>query len=964
MTQFPKKYNYKNIKLKKIENNLWTKIYSRLFPGDQKIHPGCLYSMVIQDYYSKINSRFSDNSELNIGFWLSSKWYSKLNSLSLNLNQLQLDLKKQSRQNIKFIDKLWFDNSFDQRSSIFSEDFNVFLRKVFVDLYKSWKISNHKEVVARSKDFQTNVIKNNLKIETKEVKEFVLKYFIESKWITILIPTINIETIFSDVAVAVNPQDKRYKKLIWQNVIIPIINKSIPIIWEDSVDSFSWTWVVRINPWHDEYWLKIAQKHSLPTNIFAIDTNWMFTDCAWEFSNKPVKDFLWNIIKYIDDIWNLDSTKSVQYDALFDCKSGEELYTITLDQRNIKYDYAVDYLINQIEDRNISIYPIDKVSNILWYLRDLWSVNISNKSIAWVLIPILQSKDSDFFVVNQDILIEKYNLYKSNKNIVPALIVLNLILDNQLNDRFSVEEIIDVLFDFDFWNQSTKISKYIGIYDSLGYGKWLKDLENLLWKMNDDIEKISLFSDMLENSFAIKKDGDLFYLDFSEVFWVDDSISLQRLDSFSKEFIDCARFLYKEELGFNDWSYSNIKHYSNTFIWAFDEIGFPTNLLLLWLEYSKTLMFSELFFYLNLVDQKWNKINNYNSKFLTKELSEVFEIYWSDLLRLIFLTLDKIDNNISYDIYKIADLNSFINKVWNANRYIYNNYFKTDRQIGIDDLINNKELHITDYDNWILHSLKSLVEDIKYQLREKKIMDIPAKILNFISNDLCDKYIEAIKIYNNKNTNSVALFSFIVSFKLLKPFCPFFIQELEDIFYNEILNHVNYNITDVSNLVLKDKNYKINIFMDIINKLRNIKLNLWVKKHEKIDVFVQANPEFLSFLSENEDLFRVLLNTWDIDYIRLHEDIPVWYDSDNVININIGAKKMPDQIEVTKDVLVDIQNDLETKREYLQHMKSLIVSIIWTAPIEIITKKKQEIQSLQLEIEDLELSLNKLKMKN
>ena len=161
-----------------------------------------------------------------------------------------------------------------------------------------------KRLVARSQELQTNISKANTLTKTKKIKEFWIKYFIESKGVSITVPAKHIHTIFADVAIAVNPQDKRYKKLIWQNVIIPIINKNIPIIWDETVDSFQWSWAVRITPWHDEYGLQVAQKHNLPTDVFAVDVQGNFTEHAGEFSGKPIESFIENIETYIDDIWN------------------------------------------------------------------------------------------------------------------------------------------------------------------------------------------------------------------------------------------------------------------------------------------------------------------------------------------------------------------------------------------------------------------------------------------------------------------------------------------------------------------------------------------------------------------------------------------------------------------------------------------------------------------------------------
>jgi valyl-tRNA synthetase len=89
---------------------------------------------------------------------------------------------------------------------------------------------------------------------------------------TIQIATTRPETIFADVAVAVHPNDKRYKNLIRKTAIIPLINASVPIISDDSVDMEFGTGALKITPSHDFTDYKIGQKHNLPQSV-CIDTS-------------------------------------------------------------------------------------------------------------------------------------------------------------------------------------------------------------------------------------------------------------------------------------------------------------------------------------------------------------------------------------------------------------------------------------------------------------------------------------------------------------------------------------------------------------------------------------------------------------------------------------------------------------------------------------------------------------------
>lgn len=97
----------------------------------------------------------------------------------------------------------------------------------------------------------------------------------------ITIATTRPETIFADVAVAVNPKDKRYEKLIGTKAKIPIINREVPIIADNLVDIKFGTGALKITPGHDAFDFEIGQKHSLPT-VSVIDG-------AGRMTNTPEK---------------------------------------------------------------------------------------------------------------------------------------------------------------------------------------------------------------------------------------------------------------------------------------------------------------------------------------------------------------------------------------------------------------------------------------------------------------------------------------------------------------------------------------------------------------------------------------------------------------------------------------------------------------------------------------------------
>lgn len=957
MKKFPKKYIYKNKKHKIDLKEDYSKIYSWLISSDKKIHPWILFSNVFQDVYA--NLHWLNWKKICISPWfnVSSDFYNKSNINSKTIKSQSNQLQK----NQKFFDKFISSSFFDYSNISFSEDFNVFLRSVFVDLYASWKISLQKKPTLWSRKLQTNIWKNNITFEKKDQTEYIIKYFVESKWVSINVCTKHIETIFWDVAIAVNPQDKRYKKFIWQNVIIPIVNRIIPIIWDETVDSFKWTWAVRITPWHDYYWFTVANNNQLQTDVFAIDQDWFFTDLAWEFAKKSVDEFFDNVVKYVDDIWNLDSKVKVEWDVWFHKKSKEKLDKFVLDQWMINHSYSVDYLVEKIESEFLNIYPSYQKEVFIEELKEKESINISNKYYNWLFIPIVKSSNWELFAIDDKILWERYLQAKSKKTITLSWIILNLILDNKLSQSFTQEELIDAFFCFDSsWNE-TVLNKYITIYEkekSVFQKNWLKEIKKISDKLKKDSEKIELILYLLENSFAIQKTWNNYSIDFSTIFQTE--ISSTFFDTFSKDFIDSVWYVYHNNFQKNFWSYTDVQTLNNYFFSTNEQVDFCLDSILLSLEYSKIIPFSNLFFHPSLLDYKKNKIDKENSKFLTKDVFDNLNIYWPDVIRLLLILWTYSESwEFVLDTNLANKYSNDLNTIRNAYRFVYNE-FSLEKTIKIKDLIKSIDKNLSDYDLWILHWLKVVLDDFQYQLSENNIQWFWKKFFDFFINIVCGKYLESIKLYKSDNTKDVVFFIFSILLKMLKSYVPFFSLEIESYFKIDRNGFDSFSFSDIS---LEEKNYKISVLMDLVDKLNQMKIELWLKKHDYIDIFIQASPEFLNFLIENQEFLISMVNVSDLIYVNLHDEIPSWYQTDSVININVWVKSVSNSKDINKEVLLKMKQDLENKKENLQNLKSLISSAIGTADPSIIAKKKKEVLDLQSEVDELELDINKLKIK-
>ena len=138
------------------------------------------------------------------------------------------------------------------------------VKKVFIDLYNEGLIYRGEKIINWDPVAKTAL--SNEEVIYKEDKGafYHIKYYLEDKSMFLDIATTRPETLFGDTAVAVNPNDERYNHLIGKNVILPIMNKLIPIVGDEHADPEFGTGCVKITPAHDPNDFEVGERHNLP----------------------------------------------------------------------------------------------------------------------------------------------------------------------------------------------------------------------------------------------------------------------------------------------------------------------------------------------------------------------------------------------------------------------------------------------------------------------------------------------------------------------------------------------------------------------------------------------------------------------------------------------------------------------------------------------------------------------------
>jgi valyl-tRNA synthetase len=153
------------------------------------------------------------------------------------------------------------------------EGLSAAVRKVFVDLYKQKLLYKDKRLVNWDPKLHTAI--SDLEVEQKEVKGQLwhFKYPIEGEpGRFIVVATTRPETMLGDTAVAVHPDDERYKELVGKNAILPLVGRRLPIVADDMADPAAGSGAVKITPAHDFNDFEVGKRHNLAmVNIFDRD---------------------------------------------------------------------------------------------------------------------------------------------------------------------------------------------------------------------------------------------------------------------------------------------------------------------------------------------------------------------------------------------------------------------------------------------------------------------------------------------------------------------------------------------------------------------------------------------------------------------------------------------------------------------------------------------------------------------
>ena len=583
------------------------------------------------------------------------------------------------------------------------------VKKVFIDYYNKGLIYRGEKIINWDPVAKT-ALSNEEVIYSEEKSAFYhLKYRLKDSEEYIDVATTRPETLFGDTAVAVNEKDKRYKKFIGKKVILPIVNKEIPVITDEHADMTKGTGAVKITPAHDPNDFEVGNRHNLE-RIVVINDDATMNENAGKYCNMTREKCREELLKDLEKEGLLLKVEPIVHEVGHSERTGVMVEPMIKKQWFVKMRPLADTVLKtqKNKDEKVNFVPAryEKIMNHWMEITYDWCIS---RQLWWGhRIPAWYKGDEVY--VGED----------SPKE------------EGWIQD----EDVLDTWFSSALWPFAT-----------------------LGWPDNTELLRRYFPNSVLVTGYDIIP------------FWV-----------------NRMSFQAEELLGKRPFEHCLIHGLIR------DKQG---------RKFSKSL---------------GNGIDPF----------DMIDKYGADALRYYLATDVSRGTDMRFDEEKIASTWNFINKIWNASRFVLSN-------------INNlKELKLTNLkseDKWILTKYEKTVHEVKKNMDKFEFNNAGSSLYNFIWTNFCDSYIEMAKHrINEEETQSTLCYVLTGILKMLHPFMPFVTEEIyqmlpikeeESIMISPYPKYSKKNIFTEEEIEIDDK-------VQFIKNFRNVKQENNITKDMKV----------------------------------------------------------------------------------------------------------------------------------
>jgi valyl-tRNA synthetase len=734
------------------------------------------------------------------------------------------------------------------------------VRTAFVRLYNKGLIYRGERMINWCPRCQTAL--SDLEVEHRDVigHLYYIRYPLSNGEGFVTIATTRPETFFGDTAVAVNPKDTRYKDLAGKSVILPIINKEIPVITDEAVDISFGTGALKITPAHDPTDLEVAERHDLPlVNIMNADATMNENASSYQGLERfACRD---KVVADLRDKGLLEKTEPYSHSV------GHCTRCRTMIEPRVSLQWFVhtqplaEAAIKAVREGRITIIPEHFNKTYFGWMEDIKDWCISRQLWWGHRIPVWYCQSCNKLTVSVD-----------------EPVACQHCSSQQI---FQDPDVLDTWFSSGLWTHST-----------LG---WPEDTNDLRYFYPTSV---------METGYDI-----LF-------FWV-------------------------------------------------------ARMIMLGLEDTGQIPFHTIYLHGLLRDERGEKMSKLRGNIINP--IETIGAYGIDALRFALTTGSSPGNDINLGKSKLASSRNFVNKIWNATRFILRSI---DAEVLKGEALPTTETEKPQRmeDRWIQSRLNRLISNVAKLMETFQFGEAERQIYDFIWSEFCDWYIEIAKIRLSSNQMTPSPLPFLVntlekSLRLLHPFMPFITEELWQSLKQRLSNRSQMadSITIAPYPVADDKaidpeaERAMGAIIEIVRSIRNARAEHKVKSQEWIEARVYT-AELLSAIASQAKAIETLARVRPLAILNRQEKKP---DEEKALvlvlreaEVVLPRAGMADQLAAKKHLIRE--RDATQARIAQIDARLKDNAFLAKAPPHIIEGEKQKLSSLEDKLKRVKLELSQL----
>jgi valyl-tRNA synthetase len=731
-----------------------------------------------------------------------------------------------------------------------------------------------------------------LEVEHQDEQSFLyhIRYPLEKSDGFITVATTRPETLFGDTAVAVNPNDERYKDLVGKRVLLPVLQRPLTIIGDDAVDPSFGTGALKITPGHDPVDFEMGQRHALPTI----------------------------------NVMNLDGTMNMeagQYEGMdrFQCREVvlKELEINGLLEKQEPHGHSVGHCGRC----TVTVEPL---------VSKQWFVN--TQSLAGPAIDVVNSGQIKMVP-------ERFSKVYLNwmENIRDWCISRQLWWGHRIPAWYCLQcsqESIEVIFSEPIGSDVIQGGTYRTLKEK-GFS-W-EEIESNASHIFVDLKAAPIVSIDHPGTCPLCEGTDLFQdpdvLDtwFSSALWPHSTLAWPG---------NTEDFEYFYPTSVMETGYDIL------FFWV-------ARMIMMGLENTGEIPFKQVYLSGLIRDEHGAKMSKTRGN--VTDPIEAINTYGTDALRFTLTTGNSPGNDLRLSEGKLGASRNFVNKVWNAARYVLTIIDETQGPLDwqTPSLLNRQ-------DRWIVSRLNRVTGQVHHFMEEFLFGEAQREVHDFFWGEFCDWYIEMAKLRlrsgDEPSPMPVLVHVLEKTLRLMHPFIPFVTEEIWQSLKGKLSQTddmpdsiviASYPIAD-NDSIDEQAEREIELLMEMVRAIRNVRAEFKIAPNQPLHSLVELAPSSTA-LAEETQAIKSLARTEPLEFLDADTPRPSAYTTVSAIfpgaTVLIPLEGLVDTAKERTRLKQELQESQDNMQKLSQRLSN--PDFIGRAPEEVVAGERERLARLE-----------------